>query len=101
AHREVANSGYLLENSVVLAFQEVIEPRVGQFIVVQPRVTHAALADHGVLSRTFVRAVQRRSYHRILLICNLGSRSLSDIVVSSEVRTNRHVIPGHKPESRY
>ena len=75
-HGEVADLGRLLQNVVVLALQEMVEPAVSQRVVIQPRVAHVALADHGVFRGALVAAMQRRRDHRVLLVArSRASRS--------------------------
>src|SRR5260370_39322572 len=67
-HCEVADLRHLLENPVLLSLEKVIEPCVGQLVIVQPSVAHAALAHHRVFRCALVGAVKCRRDHRVLLI---------------------------------
>src|SRR4030095_5800876 len=100
AHRVVTHAWHLLENSVRFAFQIMIKPGVREFVVIQASVADTPLTDYCVFSRTLVRAMKCRCDDRILLISNFRRRSFSYVIVGGEIWANRHVVPGHKPESR-
>ena len=85
SHSEIADLWQLLEDVIVFPFQEVIEPSVGQRVIIEASVTHAALPDYCVFRRSPVSAVQRRSYHSILLIADLGPGGLAHMVICSQV----------------
>ena len=85
AHGEVLNLRCLLEKAVVFALEEVIEPGVGERVVVEPGIAHAAFADDGVLLGALVATVKSRGDDRVLLVCGLTFSGGSDEVVSSEI----------------
>ena len=101
AHGEVTHLRHLLENAVLLSLEKVIEPRVGQLVIVQPRVAHAALSDDGILGGALVAAVERGRDHRVLLIRDLRTGRLPHVIVGSEVGPNGDVVPGHEPKTRH
>ena len=78
----------------------MIEPVVGHFAVIEPRVAHASLAHNGVFRRPRVTAMQHRSDHGVLFIGNILICGLSDVVVHRKIRPRRNVIPRHKIKAR-
>src|ERR1051326_150021 len=77
----------------------MIEPRVSQFVIIQTRITNAALADHGIFGRPLVSAVQRGRNYRVLLVGNVRPRSLAHKIVCGQIWSYRYVVPGHEPKS--
>src|ERR1039458_8623145 len=53
-HGEVANARHLLQDSVVFALQEMVEPAIGELVVIQAGIAHAALAHHRVFGGALV-----------------------------------------------
>ncbi len=78
----------------------MIKPIVSHFVVIEPCVAHTSFADDRVFGRTGVTAMKNRSDNQILLIREFGVGGFADVIISCDVRTDRNVIPGRKPESR-
>jgi hypothetical protein len=90
AHRVVAHPRRLLEDIVVFALKEVVEPSIRKRVVVQARVAHVALVDDGVRRRGPEGAVQGRRDDRVLLRGDFRPRRPPDIVTR----------PGSAPSTR-
>ena len=97
AHGEVGDLGLLLEDAVVFALEEVIEPGVGEGVVVEAGVAHAAFADDGVLGCALVAAVEGGGDDGVLLILGWVGGVVADEVICGEVGAGGDVVPGHEP----
>src|SRR5687767_2669553 len=78
----------------------MIKPTVRELVVVQTRVADTALADDCVFSGTSKSAVKCRCDDRVLLIRHRRRGVFANVIVGSEVWTNRNVVPRHEPEAR-
>ncbi len=99
AHREVGDLRQRIQPRRLFALEEAIEEAVHDFVVVEPRVAHAPLADDRVGRGAGVRAVRDRRDDRPLLVGDGRRRRLPHVVVEREVRPDRHVVPRHEPEA--
>src|ERR1039458_8571141 len=57
-------------------------------------------SPHHVEGGALVAAMQRGSDHGVLLIGDLRTGGLADMVISGQVGTHGDVVPGHEPEAR-
>ena len=99
AHGEVLHLRLLLQKAIVFALEEVIEPCVGEGVVVEAGVPHAAFADDGVFLGARVAAVQRGRDDGVLFVGSLAFCGRANEVVRSEIRSSGDVVPGHEPEA--
>ncbi len=79
--------------------RKCVEPALGQGVVIETCIAHAALADDGVFGGALVRAVQCGRDNCVLFIGDLGLRRFPHVVIGRQVRADGDVIPGHKPEA--
>ena len=93
--------GQGIEEVVVLALEEVVEPAVGERRIVPAGISFVPLADDGVLGGTCISAVQRRRDHEVLLFRDVGRCRLADVVEQRDVGADRDVVPAHHVESRH
>src|SRR5208283_108997 len=73
-HGEVTHLWILGQDVVLLTFEEVIEPAVGEGIVIEAGIAHAAFADDRVFSGAFVGTMECRGDNGVLLIRDFGPR---------------------------
>ena len=71
-HSEVTNFGILCQEIGLFAFEEGIEPAVGEGVIIEPGIAHAAFADYGVFAGALVRAVEGGSDDGILFVGDFG-----------------------------
>ena len=77
----------------------MIEPCVGERVVVEACVAHAAFADDGVFLGALVAAVKGGSDDGVLLVGRFAFGGRADEVIRGEIRSGGDVVPGHEPEA--
>src|SRR2546422_3294163 len=99
SHGVVGDLRQRVKSRALVAFQKPVEEAIYDLLIIEPCIAHAPFTDDGVVRCPRVRAVRDRRDDCPLLVGNLGPRSLADVIVKREVRSNRYVIPRHEPEA--
>ena len=77
----------------------MIEPAVGDLVVVEAGVAHVAFAYHGVFGGAGVAAVEGGGDDGVLLVGGVAFGVLADEVVGGEIGAGGDVVPSHHPEA--
>ncbi len=99
SHGVIANLRGLGQRTVVLAFQKVIKPSIGDGVIIEARVAQVAIAYHSVFRGALVAAMRHGRDDGVLLVGDGGTGGLADVIVGGKVGADADVIPGHEPEA--